>query len=245
MQVRGWLLAAALPLVAACAHAKKETAAAPAVPPPAPAAEVAAAPPPAPAIAAPASCMTDDQCGTKELCVASQCTAITAGLAECQASPHFDFDRALLRSADLPALRRAARCLNALPDEHAVIEGNCDERGTAQYNIALGFRRAHATATYLEGLGVAARNVSEVSYGKELPLCTQATEACWAMNRRTDVMKDAQPKDVTALLRADERREAKRAEAAAAAPASKTAHGRHPGHPRAAPAGDTGGTTAK
>ena len=103
------------------------------------------------------------------------------------ASAHFDFDRAELRESDYPILRRAARCIEAVPTERALLAGNCDERGTAQYNVALGFRRAHAVEKYLRDLGVPGARLESVSYGKEKPVCTDADETCWARNRRTDV----------------------------------------------------------
>ena len=64
------------------------------------------------------------------------------------------------------------------------IEGNCDERGTKEYNLALGDKRAGAAKQYLVSLGIASARVSTISYGKEKPACTESTEACWAKNRR-------------------------------------------------------------
>ncbi len=183
MTLRGLAVITALPLAAACAHSNKNAAAE--TPPAAMSAETTpASQEPAPAARA---CSSDDQCSASELCVRSQCVAITPQLAECRGSAHFDFDRSDVRQADQPMLQRAARCFAALQGERAEVEGNCDDRGTEQYNIALGFRRAHAVAKYLEDLGVPAAGVSEVSYGKERPLCTDATESCWARNRRADV----------------------------------------------------------
>jgi peptidoglycan-associated lipoprotein len=69
------------------------------------------------------------------------------------------------------------------------VQGNCDERGTTQYNVALGARRAEAAKKYLSDLG-AAGSIDTVSYGEEKPLCTEATEACWAKNRRADFQID-------------------------------------------------------
>ncbi len=72
------------------------------------------------------------------------------------------------------------------------VEGNCDERNTEAYNLALGERRANAAKEYLVGLGVAADKIQTVSYGKARPLCTQHDEACWAQNRRDEfLLKDA------------------------------------------------------
>ena len=64
------------------------------------------------------------------------------------------------------------------------IDGNCDERGTVEYNLALGERRAHAAMAYLVGLGVPAARLSTTSYGKEKPVCTESGESCWGRNRR-------------------------------------------------------------
>ncbi len=224
-----WIcVAAAVPLFAACAHSSKNVAAE--APPPAPAVAAAPVVAAAPAVApAPQACTADEQCSAKELCVSSRCVGITPFLTECQASTHFDFDRSDLHSADLPRLQRVARCLNALPEQRALVEGNCDERGTVQYNIALGFRRAHEVAKYLEDLGVRSGDLSEVSYGKELPLCTDSTESCWAMNRRADVNKGAEAKDVASRVRADERRErASGTPAASGDGGTASAHGRRP-----------------
>ncbi len=237
-----WL--AALPLVAACAHAKSPVAEAPPAPPPAPMAMAA----PAPAPPAERTCSADDQCSASELCLSSRCVAITAELPECRVSAHFDYDRSELHPADLAGLQRAARCLKALPQERTLLEGNCDARGTVQYNIALGFRRAHAVATYLEDLGTPAATLSEVSYGKELPTCTESTEACWAMNRRTDVDRGAEAKDIAARIRADERHErmaragaakSSAAQAQASAASRPAAQGRRPSRGQPAPMGAT------
>ena len=93
-----------------------------------------------------------------------------------------------ISSADATALQRAARCLKADRALHVSIEGNADERGTEEYNMALGDRRAHAVAEYLESLGACEQQLQTVSYGKENPLCTEHDEACWAQNRRAELM---------------------------------------------------------
>jgi len=64
------------------------------------------------------------------------------------------------------------------------VEGNCDERGTKEYNLALGDKRAAAAKQYLISLGISSSRISTISYGKEKPICTESTEACWAKNRR-------------------------------------------------------------
>lgn len=183
MTNRAGYLAAAICVLGACSHASRAAKAEASAPPAvaaSPATDVAST-------SATRTCSADDQCGANELCVSSTCVAITPELAECRSSAHFGFDRSDLLPQELPTLQRDARCLNALPGLKALVEGNCDERGTAQYNIALGFRRAHAVGKYLEDLGIAQARLSEVSYGKERPVCTESTEACWSQNRRADV----------------------------------------------------------
>jgi peptidoglycan-associated lipoprotein len=72
-----------------------------------------------------------------------------------------------------------------------LIEGHCDERGTNEYNLALGERRAKATMNYLVGQGVQANRITIISYGKERPTCTEHSEACWAKNRRAHFLVKA------------------------------------------------------
>jgi peptidoglycan-associated lipoprotein len=67
------------------------------------------------------------------------------------------------------------------------VEGNCDERGTAEYNMHLGQRRADAVKKYLGGLGIAPKAIKTVSFGKEKPTCTESNESCWQKNRRADL----------------------------------------------------------
>ena len=81
-------------------------------------------------------------------------------------------------------LQRQAAWLARYPSVRVNIEGNCDERGTREYNLALGARRANAVKEYLVSLGVAASRVETISYGKERPICSESTESCWAQNRR-------------------------------------------------------------
>jgi peptidoglycan-associated lipoprotein len=147
----------------------------------------AAAPVAAPARSAPATntCSSDSDCGDKQLCIRSQCVNITPELAECNTvRVHFDFNGANLRSDDENLLNRMGRCLKADHDLHVSVEGNADERGTEEWNIALGDKRATAVAEYLERLGVSKAQLKTVSYGKERPLCVEHDEACWSKNRR-------------------------------------------------------------
>jgi peptidoglycan-associated lipoprotein len=96
----------------------------------------------------------------------------------------FEFDRYEL-SADARAVLRAnADWLKGNPSVRVEIEGHCDERGTNEYNLALGAKRAQAAREYLATLGVAAERLSTISYGEEIPVCKEASEACWKQNRR-------------------------------------------------------------
>ena len=105
---------------------------------------------------------------------------------------YFDFDKYDVRPDAARILDANATWLKANPGNLVLIEGHCDERGTAEYNLALGERRAKSTMNYLVGQGVAASRITVISYGKERPLCTEKTEACWAMNRRAHHLVKAQ-----------------------------------------------------
>jgi peptidoglycan-associated lipoprotein len=98
---------------------------------------------------------------------------------------HFDFDRADILARDRSTLGTIAGTLRRFDFLDVTIEGHCDERGTADYNLALGERRARAAYDYLVSLGVPASRLRTVSYGKESPLCLERREECWARNRRT------------------------------------------------------------
>ncbi len=154
--------------------------------PAAPSTAAVEAPPPAqPAVA---RCGSDADCAFSELCVDSTCRAITPELAACtSAVAHFSFDQSTLRDEDLPVLQRVARCLSNVPGLRVTVEGHADERGTAQYNVALGSRRAAAVERYLLSLGVASTQLRTVSYGKERPVCSQHGESCWGRNRRASL----------------------------------------------------------
>jgi peptidoglycan-associated lipoprotein len=97
---------------------------------------------------------------------------------------YFAFDKADIRPGEVKTLD-ANRSWLKLHDNHLLlIEGHCDERGTAEYNLALGERRAKTAMNYLVSGGIPAGRITIVSYGKERPVCTEHTEACWARNRR-------------------------------------------------------------
>jgi peptidoglycan-associated lipoprotein len=97
---------------------------------------------------------------------------------------YFDLDKADIRSDARSALAKTADFLRNYPQVKVVVEGHCDERGSTEYNLALGDRRAAAVKQYLVSLGIGADRMSTVSYGKEKPFCMESNEDCWQKNRR-------------------------------------------------------------
>jgi len=97
---------------------------------------------------------------------------------------YFDTDKYDVDSTDAAALRTQAEWLLQYPNKRATIEGHCDERGTRDYNLALGERRANAAKNYLVSLGVNATRLNTISYGKERPVALGSNEQAWAQNRR-------------------------------------------------------------
>ena len=97
---------------------------------------------------------------------------------------YFDYDKADIREPDRATLAQNADALKRFDFLRITVEGHCDERGTVEYNLALGERRAKAAHDYLVSLGVPADRLKTVSYGKEVPVCTQSSEDCWQRNRR-------------------------------------------------------------
>jgi len=96
---------------------------------------------------------------------------------------YFDFDKADIRPADAKILDDNAGWLKQNVNTLVLIEGHCDERGTNEYNLALGERRAKSTMNYLVSQGIQANRITIISYGEERPVCTEKNEACWAKNR--------------------------------------------------------------
>ena len=97
---------------------------------------------------------------------------------------YFDFDKATLTPAAQDNLLRKAEWLRENSDVTVTIEGHCDSRGTNEYNLALGDRRAESAKSFLVDLGISASRITTISYGEERPVCTQQNEECWAKNRR-------------------------------------------------------------
>ena len=99
----------------------------------------------------------------------------------------FDYDKYDIRQDARPALNAAASYLNKNRDVNIVIEGHSDERGTNEYNLALGEKRAKATMNYLRSLGISSSRLDTVAYGEENALCTESAESCWQRNRRSSI----------------------------------------------------------
>ena len=97
---------------------------------------------------------------------------------------YFDTDRFNIDSADAAALQAQAQYLSQYPSISITVEGHADERGTREYNLALGERRANAAKNYLVSLGIGAGRIQTVSHGKERPVALASNEQAWAQNRR-------------------------------------------------------------
>jgi peptidoglycan-associated lipoprotein len=101
---------------------------------------------------------------------------------------YFNYDESNLSDEAREKLARNADVLKGQPQFQITIEGHCDERGTSEYNLALGERRANAVRDYLGSLGVTPARMRTLSYGKERPVCTQNEESCWSQNRRAHMV---------------------------------------------------------
>ena len=163
------MLLATVSAVAACSKKAPEQL----PPPPAEPTRVAEAtpPPPAPTQTRPAG----PQIGSQEHFAQAVGNSTTI---------YFDTDRFNIDSADAAALQAQAQYFSRYPSLTFTIEGHCDERGTREYNVALGERRANAAKNYLVSLGIAANRITTVSFGKERPVALASNQAAWAQNRR-------------------------------------------------------------
>jgi len=161
MQKKLWIILALLIVVPGFLFTvscqKKVQAQAPVAPPPAPAPAPAPAPPPAPAKLDVPAFMTE--------------------------RIYFDFDKSMLKLDAQSLLKKKADWLKANPNTKVLIEGNCDERGTPEYNLALGERRAESAKKFLVDLGIDAKRISTISYGEERPVDSRHNEEAWAKNR--------------------------------------------------------------
>jgi peptidoglycan-associated lipoprotein len=171
-----FILCLALTVAIGCGKKEPEVAPPPPPPPAEPAPPPAPPPPPPPPPPAPKS-LTEEE--------------IFAGksLEELNAEKpledvYFDYDSAALSERARGSLDKNATWLKRWTSTRILIEGHADERGTSEYNLALGERRADATRDYLEGLGITGERVQIVSKGEEQPFCTESAESCWSQNRR-------------------------------------------------------------
>jgi peptidoglycan-associated lipoprotein len=146
-------------VLAACAPKPKPAEAPPEAPPPAP--------------------MTQSQVQTTVVPGSVQDFRVNVG-----DTVHFDYDKYDIKYPDRDILQRQARWLQRYAQVRVTVEGHCDPRGTREYNLALGARRANAVKEYLVSLGVASARVDTISYGKERPVCTESDESCYAQDRR-------------------------------------------------------------
>lgn len=103
-------------------------------------------------------------------------------------SVFFDYDQYLIKDPDRPLLQAHAEYLRQHPTTKLVVQGNTDERGSREYNLALGQRRSDAVKRFLTLLGADDRQIETVSFGKEKPRCTVSDESCWSQNRRADLV---------------------------------------------------------
>ena len=97
---------------------------------------------------------------------------------------YFDYDKSDVRGDQQTAIQADAQFLSQHPNVSFTVEGHCDERGSTEYNIALGDKRATAVKSALIAAGVNASRIKTISYGKEKPFCSESNEACWQQNRR-------------------------------------------------------------
>jgi len=160
-----------------------ETAPAPAPPPAEPPRAETPAPPPPPAPAPPPQVEAKPEPAPAPAPPVRQETRAFAPSADV-ADVHFDYDRSEIRPPDEKILDRTARWLSEHPRHLVLIEGHCDERGTNEYNLALGERRATAARDYLVRRGIEAKRITTISYGEERPQCAGRHEDCWSRNRR-------------------------------------------------------------
>ena len=150
-------------------------------------------------------CERSDDCPSGKACQAGKCMTVappppppvTAPTTEPSACPigggkllpiYFAFDRAVLTPESQADLTKNAACIKDKGFTKVIVEGNCDDRGTIEYNLQLGQRRAESAKKFLVNLGIPAKSIQAVSYGKERPICSEATESCWQKNRRDDLI---------------------------------------------------------
>jgi peptidoglycan-associated lipoprotein len=190
---RGVLVAAVAAVAISAGCAKKKVAA---VTPPAPPAAVErpAAPqaaPPQQAAATPAPVRATERPRTPDAATRKRIEELIARIEDA----YFDYDKATLRADAIEALRKDSNELRDIlkdyPDYKLTIEGHADERGSAEYNMALGQARADAAKAYLVQVGIPSQQLNVITYGKQKPACQESNENCWQKNRRIHIVAGA------------------------------------------------------
>lgn len=190
------MLAVTALFVFGCACAKKQVAVAPPPPPPAPTAapaqRAAATPAPAQRQTAPQQVARNNAAPYPDAATRARIDELIARIQDA----YFDYDAHTLRSDAITTLaadsKELAQILQQYPGYKLKIEGYCDERGSDEYNVALGDARAKAAKDYLVNAGVASAQLDTVSFGKMNPVCTEHEESCWQKNRRVHIVAEKQ-----------------------------------------------------
>ena len=125
-------------------------------------------------------CTGPGQCGPDRECIDQRCVDLCKGEAI-----HFDYNEYKIRLDAKPVLERTAECIKKRA-QRLTVEGHCDERGSDEYNMALGTKRAHAAKRYLTRLGISGGSIDTMSWGEERPTCGGHSEDCWWRNRRAE-----------------------------------------------------------
>jgi len=137
----------------------------------------------------PAQCAKNEDCTEGKICESGRCVqkmSTKSEEGECNIeSIHFEFDKYDITTDSADILKKNAECMKKKGIKKVVIEGNCDERGTTEYNMSLGQKRAEAAKKYIKNLGINVK-MDTISYGKEKPVCRESNEECWSKNRRDD-----------------------------------------------------------
>ena len=134
------------------------------------------------------ACVATSDCGAGSSCVNGRCSTLAAASTCSYPTVEFDFNKSSLTSAAREGLERVADCLQL--GGTIVIEGHCDERGTEEYNLALGDRRARAVKRFLSSLGVPSSKLRVVSKGEAEPIDPRSTEEAWSKNRRAQFVTE-------------------------------------------------------
>jgi peptidoglycan-associated lipoprotein len=179
--VSTFALASVIAIAAAGCH-KKAPAAAPAPPPPAPPPAAPATPPPPPPPPAPTPAPTPPPLTDEEVFARKSLDQLNAERP--LTDVYFDLDRSDVRDDAKGPLQKNADWMKKWTSTQVSVEGHCDSRGSAEYNLGLGSRRATAVKEYLVSLGVPTNRITIVSKGKEQPFCSDENESCWQQNRR-------------------------------------------------------------